>query len=155
MTKSGANGVGSDGAAVAKEHDADLLYRYYTAEQVALLIDPTGQIVKARSIRTDTEKGLITPSRFAGKKFYAQPDVEIYLQRVRECHAPTLVPTSFAPEREGEIQSSSSAGPKAGAIVKDRLGPEIRKLLKPSSRIGSRSAGASGGSVQRPRPKSG
>ncbi len=122
--------------------------RYYTAEQVALLIDPSGQIVKARSIRTDTEKGLITASRFAGKLLYAQTDVEVYLQRVRECHAPTSVPALSAPESADEIPYLSSAGPKAGAIVRDRLGPEIRLLLNPSSKTGSRNAGGSDVSAQ-------
>ena len=58
---------------------------YYTEAQVALLLDPSGKHIKARSIRSEREGGRLVGSRIAGKWLYRQSDVLAFLERARRC----------------------------------------------------------------------
>jgi hypothetical protein len=83
---------------------------YYTDIEVATILDPKGNRIRARSIRSEREAGRLTGTRVAGKWLYRKSDVLAFLEAAR-CPDQTSVP-DFAPskKRGGPGDFSTSLG---------------------------------------------
>lgn len=57
---------------------------YFTDGQVAKMLDPSGKIIKPRSIRSEREAGRLIGTRVAGKWLYRESDVLAFLEAARE-----------------------------------------------------------------------
>src|SRR5688500_13445152 len=54
---------------------SDEIARLYSDAEVARLLDPTGQRLKARSIRSEREAGRLIGTKVAGKWLYSHADI--------------------------------------------------------------------------------
>jgi hypothetical protein len=115
---------------------------YYTEAQVALLLDPSGKHVKARSIRSEREGGRLVGSRIAGKWLYRQSDLLAFLERARTCPAPTSDPASSSAAKPMDgAPSTISVGPSSAAPGGRVRIPTIQRRQSGSSRTGSTRSG--------------
>src|SRR5579885_3443183 len=93
---------------------------YFDDTQVAKLLDPTGQRIKARSIRSERESGRLVGTKIAGKWLYRQSDVVNFLEAAR-CQEPTQDRgLSLSARPDGPNRGSTSPGPRAGAASDSR-----------------------------------
>src|SRR4249920_3244256 len=88
---------------------------YYSDAEVAALLDPSGKRIKARSIRSEQERGRLVGSKIAGKWMYRKSDVENFLEAARRCPAPIPAHTSSFEGAPVPSRSSLSSGPKGAA----------------------------------------
>jgi hypothetical protein len=98
----------------------DEIERLYSDAEVARLLDPTCNRIKARSIRSEREAARLVGTRVAGKWMYRKSDVVNFLQQARICQEPTVVPDSSRYDRKG---GPSRYLPCEGiiALVPDRI----------------------------------
>jgi hypothetical protein len=121
---------------------------FYTADQVARWIDPTGDVITVRSIRTEQDQGRLVGTRIAGKWLYSEADVQAWLQSVRaepKCQDQTSGQNSSPSVAPEPAKRSSSRGgrKKASGESTASVLADLKKLGK-SSRRGS-SAGLKSG----------
>jgi hypothetical protein len=120
---------------------------YYSDQEVALLLDPSGKRIKARSIRSERDAGRLVGTRVAGKWMYRKSDVVNFLETARRCPNPKADPTSSScGKRDGSRGSSTSPTEKAAAA--DGL---QRVFLPPT--LTRRMRGSASGSGTAPEPK--
>jgi hypothetical protein len=107
---------------------------YYSASELAKLLDPSGERITARSITTEREKGRLVGSQVAGKWLYRKSDVLTFLEHARQCPAPQ--------QHQNSRPSSNQAAPPSGpsstetAVALDAgqrgyLSPELTKSVAP------------------------
>ena len=65
-----------------------MIERLYTFAAAAKRLDPTGQAITARSLRTEHDKGRLRARRIAGKLLVTDSDLDRLLEESAECHGP-------------------------------------------------------------------
>jgi hypothetical protein len=116
---------------------------YYSDGEVARLLDPSGQRIKARSIRSERDAGRLVGTRVAGKWMYRKTDVLNFLEAARKCHEQTADQNSSpSARRDGPSPGSTSGGlseakPKS---TEQAFLPPILTRRRPTSEPGSASA---------------
>lgn len=116
----------------------DSIGPFYTDVQAARLIDPSGTLISARSIRSEREKGRLIGTMIAGKWVYAHSDIQNFLNSARKCPAQTSVPSSCPDVTPAPEQPfTSRAGRKTGKIEDTASVLAALKKRKPDSRRGS------------------
>lgn len=89
---------------------------YYSDAEVARLLDPSGQRIKPRSIRSERASGRLVGTRVAGKWMFRKSDVLAFLDGARKCQEPTADPASSpSVKQDGAEPFSTFSGPKPAA----------------------------------------
>lgn len=109
---------------------------YLTDGQIALLLDPGGEVIDAGSIRRERERGRLVGTRIGGKWLYKKSDVVNYLESVRSCPASPAHPSSSptpdlvaTPPRSGRSSGKKTASPGADSSV--FLSPALVNIARP------------------------
>ena len=116
---------------------------YYSDHEVAQLLDPSGNRIKARSIRSEREAGRLVGARVAGKWMYRKSDVVNFLESARKCRNNKADPTSSScVNTDGSRAPSTSPSERVGAAS----GPP-RVFLPPILTKRRRASGNGSGNV--------
>jgi hypothetical protein len=114
----------------------------YSDIQVAKMLDPSGDRIKPRSIRSEREAGRLVGTKIAGKWLYRASDISAFLSAAREiaqCHAQIPVPGSpSSAKKDGHAHDGIFVGPRpAKNLSGQRLSmPPILGELANSSKSG-------------------
>jgi hypothetical protein len=106
---------------------------YYSASELAKLLDPSGERITARSITTEREKGRLVGSQVAGKWLYRKSDVLTFLEHARQCPAKPNHPNSHPSNNPAAPQygPSSTGTVPLDAGQRGYLSPELTKSVAP------------------------
>ena len=108
---------------------ADDIEPHYSDTEVARMIDPSGRLVRPRSIRSEREAGRLQGTKIAGKWLYRRSDVALFLERARPCPAvppvPASVPTA-SPVTEPDLPHRVDRGRPHQEAIHRGIGPRPR-----------------------------